>query len=109
MALSHDHEHQGCGCGCGGGDFGQPMRDWATAGPDEMVCPCRGLDKAAVQGAIAAGAYTVALVKIMTGAGRGRDCERKHPLGRSCLADLEALVRLYADPPPGATGGGCGH
>ncbi|MFZ5587911.1 MAG: (2Fe-2S)-binding protein [Thermodesulfobacteriota bacterium] len=105
--MSGEHQHQGCGCGCGGGSAGEPARDWSAAGPETLVCPCLGLDKAAVREAIAAGAYTVALVKAMTGAGRGRDCAHKHPQGRSCLADLEALVRLYADPPPGASGG-CG-
>ncbi|MFH1059960.1 MAG: (2Fe-2S)-binding protein [Pseudomonadota bacterium] len=107
--MAREHEHQGCGCGCGGEPAGEPARDWARAGSAAMVCPCRGVDKAAVMAAIASGAYTVALVKTMTGAGRGRECGEKHPLGRSCLADLEALVRLYADPPPGAGGDGCGH
>lgn len=109
--MAHDHHPgQACGCGCGGqGQAPAAGRDWASAPGGEMVCPCLGLSKADICAAIGAGAFTLPLLKVMTGAGRGRDCARLHPQGRSCEADLAELLRLYAQPPPGWTPGGCGH
>ncbi|MFH1033773.1 MAG: hypothetical protein V1806_04640 [Pseudomonadota bacterium] len=108
--MAHDHDQQACGCGCGGHSSPGPAgRDWASAAPGEMVCPRRGLDKAAIVAAIEAGAFTMPLLKVMTGAGRGTDCQHVNPLGRSCEADLAQLLRLYARPPAGWTPGGCGH
>jgi hypothetical protein len=108
--MSHDHDHQSCGCGCGGHSSPTPSgRDWASADSSEIVCPCLGLGKAAICAAIQAGAFTLPLLKVMTGAGRGGDCARLNPWGRSCEADLAALLRLYAQPPAGWPQGGCGH
>ena len=107
--LAHKHDHgQSCGCGSHA-SVGPAGRDWAAAGPDEVVCPCRGLSKAAILEAIAAGAFTLPLLKTMTGAGRGRDCKTLHPEGHDCQADLAALLDLYAQPPAGWPRGGCGH
>jgi NAD(P)H-nitrite reductase large subunit len=108
--MSQDHDHQSCSCGCGGHTRPSPAgRDWSQAGAGEIVCPCLGLSKAAILAAIQAGAFTLPLLKVMTGAGRGRDCARFNPLGRSCEADLAELLRLYAQPPAGWSPGGCGH
>jgi NAD(P)H-nitrite reductase large subunit len=108
--MAHDHDHQACGCGCGGhAGPGPAGRDWATAPARQVVCPCLGLDKAAILGAIQAGAFTLPLLKVMTGAGRGRDCARLNPTGGTCEADLAELLRLYAQPPEGWPTGGCGH
>jgi len=108
--MPHDHDHQSCGCGCGGHQAPGPAgRDWAAAGEGEVVCPCQDLSKGDILGAIQAGAFTLPLLKVMTGAGRGTDCVRPHPLGRSCQADLAELLRLYAQPPAGWAYGGCGH
>lgn len=108
--MAHDHGSHACGCGCGGHAAPAPAsRDWATAPETEIVCPCLGLTKADICTAIRAGAFTLPLLKVMTGAGRGRDCARLHPQGRSCEADLAALLGLYAQPPAGWSPGGCGH
>ena len=107
MSAGHGHGHHGCGCG--GSGAGPASRDWRAAGPEETVCPCRGLTKAALLEAIANGAHTLALLKILTGAGRGRDCQKLHLQGRSCEADLAELIRVYARPPAGWPSGGCGH
>jgi hypothetical protein len=48
--------------------------------------------------AIQMGAYTLPLVKTMTGAGRVRRCDENNPSGRSCEADLAELIRLYGSP-----------
>lgn len=96
MSGEHD-QHGSCGCGCGCGET--PIVDnelaqrWRQAPDDEAVCPCAGVDKGAVKAAIAAGAYTAPLVKVMTGVGREVGCRQR----RQCQADLEVLVALYAD------------
>lgn len=98
MSGTHDHDQGcGCGCGCGAGPAAQPELEdrWRRAPDDEMVCPCRGVSKSQVAAAVAAGAYTLPLVKVMTGAGRGNRCAELHSDGRSCEADLEALIRIY--------------
>jgi len=105
--------HDGCGCGCGcGGDTGLQEGldlgiDWARAPEDEVVCACAGVDKAGIRQAIEQGAYTLALVKILTGAGRDDACQEKNPRGRSCHADILELIRIYYHGPP-PLGGGCG-
>lgn len=113
----HDHQHahggsQGCGCGCGGHGDKAPAslsRDWAQVPDAEIICPCRGVSKGDVLAAIASGAHTLALLKTMTQAGRGRDCQRLHPQGHSCEGELAELLALYAQPPQGwGLGGGCG-
>jgi NAD(P)H-nitrite reductase large subunit len=81
--------------------------DWARAPEEELVCPCAGVSKARIREAIAQGAYTLALVKILTGAGREDACRRKNPRGRSCHPDILELIRIYYDGPP-PLGGGCG-
>lgn len=107
--MSGNHqEARGCGCG-GHASAGGARRDWASAGPGQVVCPCLGLDKAAILRAIRDGAFTLPLLKVMTGAGRGADCARSHSEGHSCEADLLALLALYAEPPSGWPLGGCGH
>lgn len=107
--MSLPHDHHSCGCGCGGGSLGAASRDWAAAPDAEIICPCLGLSKGQVLAAIQAGAYTLPLLKVMTGAGRGRDCAALHPLGRSCQADLDEMLRLYAQAPLDLPGSGCGH
>jgi bacterioferritin-associated ferredoxin len=107
--MSHSHD---CGCGCGnrGGRVDEPSRDWAQAEGDETVCYCQGVTKAALLTAIEQGAFTAPLLKAMTGAGRGKQCKQRHPLGRTCEADLDELVRLYGGPRPlGAASGSCHH
>ncbi len=101
--MGHD-----CGCGCGhhgegGSAIDRPSRDWLAASADETVCYCQGVSKGALLEAIAQGAYTTPLLKAMTGAGRGRQCKQRHPLERTCEADLDELVRLYAQPPHAGT------
>lgn len=108
--MSAGHEQGHGGCGCGGHDApGPASRDWRAAGAEEMVCFCRGLTKGALVEAIQGGAHTLALLKVLTGAGRERDCQRLNPAGRSCQADLAALVDLYGHAPAGWPSGGCGH
>lgn len=68
---------------------------WREAPDSQMVCPCAGVDKAAVKAAIAQGAFTAPLVKAMTGVGRDFGCGQR----RECEADLEILVALYAESP----------
>lgn len=84
------------------------LRAWREAPGDAVACPCQGVTKAQVVSAIEAGAYTLPLLKTMTGAGRGSDCKRLHPSGVSCEGDLQALLELYATPPAGTVTGGCG-
>lgn len=110
--MSRPHQHN-CGCGCGqhgpAEDGPPPSRDWAQAADDELVCYCQTVSKGSLKEAIRQGAYTLPLLKAMTGAGRGRQCKQRHPLGRGCEADLEELIRLYAQPPAGlAVTGSCG-
>ncbi len=107
--MSHgEHEHS-CGCGCGGhGRIGPATRDWKTAPDNEMVCYCHGLTKADIVAAIQQGAFTLPLVKTMTGAGRDGDCKAKHPKGVSCDVDIDHLLAIYATPPMGYTPSGCG-
>lgn len=107
--MSGDHGHS-CGCGCGGhgGPSGPATRDWKAAPDSEIVCHCHGLTKGDILAAIEQGAFTLPLVKTMTGAGRGGDCKAKHPAGVSCEVDIDHLLGIYATPPAGHTGGGCG-
>ncbi len=95
--MSLEHEDQGgCGCGCGCGETpildNELTRRWREAPDSEMVCPCAGVDKGAVKAAIAAGAFTAPLVKVMTGVGREAECRQR----KQCAGDLEVLVALYA-------------
>ena len=114
----HDHDAQhdcSCGCGCGGDPPApgpdQLGIDWAQAPDQELVCPCAGVSKGQVLEAMAQGANTLALLKIMTGAGRAREreCQQKSPRQRSCQGDLLALLALYASKGPACPGpgGGC--
>ena len=103
--------HDGCGCGCGGhapsfSDMDLGI-DWARAPADELVCACAGVSKARVLEAIEQGAYTLPLLKILTGAGREDACREKNPRGRSCHPDLLELIRIYYHGPPPLEGG-CG-
>jgi len=110
MSERHQHDQHGQGCGCGHQHGAAASRDdWPTAPAEAIVCHCLGLTKAQIVSAIEQGAFTVALVKTMTGAGRGNDCQQKHPLGHSCEGDLQRLVEAFGRPPEGyARGGGCG-
>ncbi len=103
--------HQDCGCGCGGHQQALPDLDlgidWARAPDSEVVCACAGVNKARIRQAIEQGAYTLALVKILTGAGRDDACREKNPRGRSCQADILELIRIYYHGPPPLEGG-CG-
>lgn len=107
--ANHPHDH-GQGCGCGQHHAEAISRDdWAGEPDETIVCHCLGLTKADIVAAIERGAFTVALVKTMTGAGRGRQCKSRHPLGVSCEGDIASLVKAFGRPPDGyATGGGCG-
>lgn len=105
--------NNGCGCGCGhhhaapAGAYDGP--DWTNEPEEALVCHCMGVTKGQVLEAINKGAYTVPLLKIMTGAVHGKDCKQKHPLGRTCEVDLEELIRIYQNvPPPLEPKGGCG-
>ncbi len=104
MQKREDNANQGCGCGCGCGEEASlpvsRLPDWASAPDDALVCHCGKVDKAAIKNAVQMGAYTIPLVKIMTGACRGNDCETLNPLGRSCAADIQELIRLYHQGPP---------
>jgi NAD(P)H-nitrite reductase large subunit len=106
-------DKSGCGCGCGHHNVA-PLTaydgpDWTKEPDDAVVCHCLGVTKGQVLEAIKMGAYTVPLLKIMTGTVNGNECKQKHPLGRSCEVDLEQLIRLYQDvPPPFESSGGCG-
>ena len=97
--MTHDHGGDGCSCGCGCGEtltVGQAeAARWRQAPGDAVVCPCAGVDKAAVLKAIAQGGFTAPLVKAMTGVGREPGCRQR----RQCEADVETLVALYAAPP----------
>lgn len=111
--MSEMDTNNGCGCGCGhhhgatGLNYDGP--DWITQPDDTLVCHCMGVTKAEVLAAINQGAYTVPLLKIMTGTVNGKQCKEKHPLGRTCEVDLEELIRLYQTlPPPLEPSGGCG-
>ena len=111
MAEKHK---QSCGCGCGRHDGDHslrvaPTRDWTQASDEETVCYCQTIAKGALVEAIRQGAYTLPLLKTMTGAGRGRQCKQRHPDERGCEADLEELIRLYAQPPALERASGCGH
>jgi bacterioferritin-associated ferredoxin len=114
--MSHSHHGQaGQGCGCGCGSHGpqiaaRPSRDWGQVPDSQIICPCLGVSKGEILAAIHAGAHTLPLLKTMTQAGRGRDCRRLHPQGRSCETELAELVALYARPPAGLEPpGGHGH
>jgi len=73
--------------------------DWSQADGDEVVCHCLGVNKRTIVEAIKSGAYTLPLVKTMTQAGRGKDCKRRHPEGRTCESDIDELIDLYSDIP----------
>jgi NAD(P)H-nitrite reductase large subunit len=101
--MSKQTESQSCGCGCGCGEA-SPARpanlpDWASAGDEELVCHCGQVSKGAIKEAVLLGAYTLPLIKSMTGACRGKDCETKNPLGRCCAVDIQELIRLYHQGP----------
>ncbi|KIX14556.1 hypothetical protein X474_08155 [Dethiosulfatarculus sandiegensis] len=61
-----------------------------------MLCPCAGVTKEMVVKAIAQGADSLPLLKVMTGAGRANQCRDKNPLGRSCELDLLKMLAIYA-------------
>jgi acyl CoA:acetate/3-ketoacid CoA transferase alpha subunit len=112
----HGKHQTSCGCGCGHHDEDAdhsrrlaPSRDWSQVSDEETVCYCQSTSKGALLEAIRQGAYTLPLLKTMTGAGRGRQCKQRHPEERGCEADLEELIRLYAQGPALERAGGCGH
>jgi len=112
--MSGMDEKNGCSCGCDHHHGAGPRAaydgpDWTQEPGDAVVCHCLGVTKAQVLDAIAKGAYTVPLLKIMAGTAQGSDCKKKHPLGRTCEVDLAELIRLYqSEPPPLEPSGGCG-
>ncbi|RJX29517.1 MAG: hypothetical protein C4525_14410 [Desulfarculus sp.] len=95
--------HEGCECGCGceeiaGGD--PALREYWRQAPDqELVCFCGQVSKGQIVRAIMLGAYTIPVIKIMTGACQGRDCQTKNPRGRCCDADVKCLIELHASRP----------
>ena len=97
--IDTTNSHKGSGCGCGCGQEAVPearlLSQWRAAPPHQIACPCQGVTKAQVLQAIETGAYTIPLLGVLTGAGRGKECARLHPQGRSCHPDLAALIQLY--------------
>ena len=102
MGQDHQHDHQGCGCGCG---EMPAMIDpelgpyWRDAPATELVCYCGKVSKGAIVEAIQRGAYTLPVIKIMTGACQGKDCEELNPRGRCCSKDIQQLIELYGTRP----------
>jgi bacterioferritin-associated ferredoxin len=104
----HDIDgNNGCGCGCGhhhaapAGAYDGP--DWTNEPDEALVCHCTGVTKGQVVEAIHKGAYTVPLLKIMTGTVHGQDCKQKHPWAhlRSGLGAASQALSKRA-PAPGA-------
>lgn len=106
MSDIHDSNQGGsCGCGCSGHGSGDQktadLPNWRELPGDEMVCYCQGVTKSQLRQAVEMGAYTLALVKTATNAGRcARDCESENPRGRCCAADISELIRIYHQGPP---------
>jgi NAD(P)H-nitrite reductase large subunit len=102
--MNYDDLGHSCGCGCHDSEnkASKPtdLPDWAQAPGETLVCHCGQVSKSKIVEAIRLGAYTLPLVKTMTGAGRGNDCEAKNPLGRCCIPDIQELIRLYHQEPP---------
>ncbi len=105
--MSQSSHDKGCGCGCGVATV--PLEavevDWASMPDVAIVCGCAQVDKKTIIEAIGKGAYTLPLLKIMTGAGQGSDCEQTNPRRRPCQADLQALLEIYSQQKP--LGGCC--
>lgn len=67
------------------------------ASDDTFICYCGGVNKKTLLEAIASGHNTVEKLKIAAGiCPDDSDCERNNPLGRCCLAEVNALLRVYA-------------
>ena len=102
--MDKQAEAQSCGCGCGCGEESaagpEGLPDWAAASDHELVCHCGQVSKGAIKEAISMGAYTLPLIKTLTGACRGRDCESLNPRGRCCAVDIQEMIRLYHQGPP---------
>ena len=110
MQKDLDSAHHDCGCGCGGGAGPKVgnLPDWASLAEDTLVCHCGRVSKGEIKRAVEMGAFTLPLIKVMTGACRGKKCESLNPLGRCCEADIHELIRLYHPGPPEPHGqGGC--
>jgi bacterioferritin-associated ferredoxin len=77
MSDLHKTESCGCGCGCGEDSVARPasLPNWAKADDSALVCHCGQVSKGAIKEAVLLGAYTLPLIKSMTGACRGKDCE----------------------------------
>lgn len=93
-----------CGCGCGceetTGRSDPALKDyWQRAADDELVCYCGQVSKGVIVRAIMLGAYTIPVIKVMTGACSGRDCQTLNPRGRCCAEDIKCLIELHASRP----------
>lgn len=58
---------------------------------EEVVCECGKVTKRAIVDAVKNGASTLPLIKIITGAGRGRPCPNDH----GCLVDVREIIARY--------------
>jgi NAD(P)H-nitrite reductase large subunit len=87
--------HDGCGCGCGnhggGQDHPDKPRQWESVPDDEIICHCSKITKKVLVDAIRNGAYTVPLLKVLTGIGRTKPCPNNH----ECVRDAMELVQIY--------------
>lgn len=91
------HHHDDCGCGCGSGGHGddstqaETPKQWEAVADEEIICHCSNISKKTIVNAIRNGAYTVPLLKILTGIGRTRPCPNDH----HCVIDAMELVKVY--------------
>jgi NAD(P)H-nitrite reductase large subunit len=87
--------HDDCGCGCGGhgDDTAHPHepRQWEAIDDEEIICHCSKISKKTLVDAIRNGAYTIPLLKILTGIGRTKSCPNNH----ECVHDAMELVQVY--------------
>lgn len=93
LRWNHGGGEGGCGCGGHGSSWldDEELVRWDGADDDELVCHCAEVTKAVVVKAIRDGAYTLPLLKVLTGLGRGSPCPNNH----QCLTHLQPLLKLY--------------
>ena len=73
------------------------MIDWLQAPNDQMVCYCKGIDKATIVAAINKGNLSLSRIKESTSACTGTTCATSNPSGKCCSIDIYELIRLYGD------------
>lgn len=104
LAQNYEHDQDSCGCGCGCGETPAAVDPelgafWKDAPATEIVCYCGQVSKGSLVEAIQRGAYTLPVIKIMTGACKGKDCETLNPRSRCCAKDIQQLIALYGQRP----------